>query len=103
MLFFFHGRARRHVFVKVPIEHPRSQLDGVLAKVVGSLCGTRDAPMIWQDCLRCQVKLLGFKESLHAPCLFFHEKQGVEVISQVDDLFVVGCLNDVEKVCHGFA
>ena len=43
---FLHGRARRHIFIEVPMEDPRSQLDGVLAKVVGSLCGTRDVPMI---------------------------------------------------------
>ena len=82
------------------MEDPRSQLDGVLAKVVGSLCGTRDSPMIWQDCLRCQMNFLGSRASLSVPC---HETKGVEVIAQVDDFFVVGCLNDVQHVCHGLA
>ena len=83
------------------MEDPRSQLDGVLVKVVGSSYGPRDSPMIWQDRLRFQMKLLGFKESLRVPCLFFHGTKGVEVIAEVDDLFVVGCLNDVKHVCHG--
>ena len=46
---------------EVPTEDPRSQLEGALAKLVGSLYGTRDAPLIWQDCLRCEMKSLGFK------------------------------------------
>ena len=37
------------IIIEVPTENPRSQLDEVLAKLVGSLQGTRDAPMIWQD------------------------------------------------------
>ena len=38
--------------------------------------------MIWQDCLRCRMKVLGFKESLR-------ETKGVEMIAHVDDLIVV--------------
>ena len=49
----------------------------------GSLYGTRDAPLIWQDCLRCQMKLLGFKESLRVPCVFYHETKDVEMIAHV--------------------
>ena len=81
--FFFMVVLDDTFFVEVFIEDPRSQLDGVLAKVVGSLCGTRDAPMIWQDCLRCQVKLLGFTESLRVPCVFYHETKGVEMVAHV--------------------
>ena len=43
---FSHGPTRRPNFIKVPTEDPGSKLHGVSAKVVGSLCGTRDAPMI---------------------------------------------------------
>ena len=59
--------------------------------------------MIGQDCLRGQIKLLGFKDSLRVPCMFQHETKGVEMIAHVDDLFVVGCLKDVQDVCRGFA
>ena len=100
---FFFGRARRPIFIEVPTEDPRSQLDGVLAKLVRSLYGTRDAPLIWQDCLRCQMKLLGFKESLRAPCMFYHKTRDVEMIAHVNDLFVVGCLKDDQDVCRGLA
>ena len=88
---FLYGRARRPIIIEVHTEDPRSQLDGVLAKLVGSLLGTRDAPMIGRDCLRGQIKL------------FHHETKGVEMIAHVDDLFVVGCLKDVQDVCRGFA
>ena len=84
---FLYGRARRPIFIEVPAEDPRSQLDGVLAKLVGSLYGTRDAPLIWQDCLRGQMKLLRFIESLRAPCMFYHETKDVQTIAHVDDLF----------------
>ena len=47
--------------------------------------------MIGRDCLRGQIKL------------FNHETKGVEMIAHVDDLFVVGCLKDVQDVCRSFA
>ena len=72
-------------------------------KWVGSLYGARDAPMIWQDCLRGHMKLLGFIESLRAPCMFYHATNDVEMIPHVDDLFVVGCLKDVQGVYRGLA
>ena len=53
---FLNGHARRPIVIEVPTEDPRSQLDGV-----GSLSGTRDAPMIGKDCLRGQIKLLRFE------------------------------------------
>ena len=34
---FLYGRARRPIIIEVTTEDPRSQLDGVLAKLVGSL------------------------------------------------------------------
>ena len=66
-------------------------------------CTGRDAPMIWQDCLRGQMKLLGFTESLRVPCMFYHETKDVEMIAHVDDLFVVGSLKDVQEVYRGSA
>ena len=39
--------------------------------------GARDAPMIWQECFRCQMKLLGFKESLRLPRMLYRETKGV--------------------------
>ena len=86
-----YGRFRRPILHRgSQREDPRSQLDGVLAKKVESLYGTRDAPMIWQDCLRCQMKLLGFKESLRSPCMFHRETKGVEMIAHVDAWFRAG-------------
>ena len=70
---FLNGRARRLIIIEVSTEDPGSKLHGVLAKVVRSLYGTRDAPKIWQDCLRCQMKVLGLKDSLRVPCMFYHE------------------------------
>ena len=43
-------------------------------------------------------ELLAFRESLRAPCVFYHEAKGVEVVAHVDDFFVVGCLKDVQDV-----
>ena len=100
---FLYGRARRPFFIEVPAEDPRSQEEGMLAKLIGSLYGTRDAPLIWQDCLRNEMKRLGFVESLRVPCLFFHAFMNVEMIFHVDDLFVVGPLENVKKVYHGLA
>ena len=82
---------------------PRSQLDGVLTTLVGSLCGRCDAPLIWQNCLRCRMKLLGFKESLRVPCKFYQETKDVEMVAHVDDISVVGCSKDVQDVYRGLA
>ena len=101
--FLIYGRARRSIFIDVPTEDPWSQLDGVFAKLVGSLYGTRDAPLVWQDWLRRPMKLLGFKESLRVPCMFYQETEGVEIIAHVNDLFVFGCLKDAQDVYHGLA
>ena len=100
---FLYGPARRPIFVDVPAEDPRSQEEGMLAKLVGSLSGTRDAPLIWQDCLRNEMKRLGFVESLRFPCLFYHSFMNVEMIVHVDDLFVVCPLENGKKVYHGLA
>ena len=86
---FLYGRARRPIFIDVPAEDPRSQEEGMLAKLIGSLYGTRDAPLIWQDCLRNEMKRLGFVESLRVPCLFFHVFMNVEMIVHVDCLSLV--------------
>ena len=75
----------------------------MLAKLVGSLYGTHDAPLSWQDCLRCQVKLLGFEEPRRVPCVFYHETKDIEMIAHGDDLFVVGGLKDVQDVYRGLA
>ena len=91
-------RVRRPTFIEVPTADPTSQLDGVLATLVGSLYGRRDAPLIWQDRLRCQMNLLGVKESLRVRCKFYHETKDVEMVAHVDDIFVVGCLKDVQDV-----
>ena len=49
------------------------------------------------------MKLLGFKESLRVPCMCYHDTKDVEMIAHVDDLFVVGCLKDVQDVYHCLA
>ena len=100
---FLSLRARRLIFIEVPTADPRSQLDGALATLVGSLYGPRDAPLIGQDRLRCQMKLLGFKESLRVPCKFYQETKDVEMVAHVDDISVVGCSKDVQDVYRGLA
>ena len=100
---FLFGRARRPIFIEVPTADPRNQLDGVLTTLVGSLYGPRDAPLIWQDRLRCRMKLLGFKESLRVPCKLYQETKDVEKVAHVDDIAVVGCSKDVQDVYRGLA
>ena len=75
------------VLIEVPTEDPGSKLHGVLAKVVGTLCGTRDAPMT-------------LRVPMHGPS---RDKQVSTVTAHVDDLFVVWCLKDVQDVYHDLA
>ena len=46
----FYGRDQRFLFMIVTAEDLRSQEEGMLSKYF--FFGTRDAPFIWQDCLR---------------------------------------------------
>ena len=79
---FLYGRARRRIFIEVPTEDPRSQLDGVLAQLVGSLYGTRDAPLIWQDLSPTSDEIAGdSKNHFVSNALLYHETKGVEMIA----------------------
>ena len=75
---------------RFPEKTQGGQLDGVLAKLAGSLHGARDAPLIWQDCLRGTMKLMGFVESPRVPCMSYHETKDVEMIAHVDAWFRAG-------------
>ena len=64
---FLFGRVRRPIFIEVPTADPRSQLHAVLTTLVGSLCGPRDAPLIWQDRLRCADQIVGIQRITSCP------------------------------------
>ena len=47
-----YGDARRSLYVELPLEDPSAASGQYFGKLERAMCGTRDAPMIWQDHLR---------------------------------------------------
>ena len=92
------GRARRAFLSRFP---QKSQLDGVLANW-------------WDHCTRCSTDLatlslmsdeiVGMQRitscPMHVPS---RDKKDAEMSARFYDLFVVGCLKDVQEVYHGLA
>ena len=66
---FFHGEARRELYVELPDEDPM-KAKGFVGKVCRSLYGLRDAPLCWQDTAERVLLCLGFVQGLADPCTF---------------------------------
>ena len=87
---FLYGVARRKIFIKLPAEDPRSASGKWVGRLLRSMYGTRDAPMIWQAEVRAAMIDLGFRPSSTQPCVYFHDARQMEVITHVDDFFITG-------------
>ena len=79
---FLYGDARRSLYVELPPGR-------YVGKLERAMCGTRDAPMIWQDHLRETLLDMKFKECISHPGVFQHEPRDSLLCVNVDDLFAV--------------
>ena len=67
---FLYGDARRPLYVEFPPDDPLPASGRYVGKLERAMCGTRDAPMIWQDHLRKRPLDMKFKESVTHPGCF---------------------------------
>ena len=61
---FLYGDARRSLYVELPPEDPLAASGRYVGKLQRAMCGTDDAPMIWQDHLWKTLFDMKFKESV---------------------------------------
>ena len=66
-----------------------------MGRLKKSLCGTRDAPELWQKELVSTLKDLRFKDSRLHPGFFYNQGREIALVSHVDDLLVGGTLEDL--------
>jgi hypothetical protein len=90
---YFHAKARRQVFVKLPPEDDEEGMCGELGK---SMYGTRDASQNWEEEYGSTMLKLGFTKGLASPCVFYHEKRNLRVVVHGDDFTILGWANDLD-------
>ena len=88
---YFHAKARRRVFVRLPEEDHEDGMCGLLVK---AMYGTRDAAQNWEHEYIEFMDNAGFVKSRATPCMFFHRGRNVRVVIHGDDFTVLG--NEVE-------
>ena len=86
---FLYGMARRKIYIKLPPEDPQHG-QGVMGRLLRSMYGTRDAPMIWASEVRAAMEKVGFKQCTTNPCVFKHFDWDIEAVTHVDDFLLVG-------------
>ena len=87
---FLYGMARRHVFVRLP--------DGRVVKLIKSLYGTRDAPMIWADHLADTLTQLGLIRTKLNPAVWTTKDSQLHLAVHVDDLLISGSRQAVKEL-----
>ena len=88
---YFHARARRRVFVKLPEE---DQEEGKCGMLLRAMYGTRDAAQNWEHEYIEFLGKEGFSKSLATPCMFYHRVRDIRLVVHGDDFTVLG--NEVE-------
>ena len=92
---FLYGDARKSLYIELPNEDPMSASGRHVGKHERAMCGTRDAPMIWQDHLRETLLEMKFKESDTHPGLFQHETRDILLCVHVDHVLFTGLRDDL--------
>ena len=86
---YFHAKARRDVYVKLPREAPGVGMCGKLNK---AMYGTRDAAQHWEYEYVEFLAGSGFKQGRATPCMFYHPDRELRVVVHGDD-FTLGGLS----------
>ena len=87
---YFYTRSIRPTYVKLPAEDERSGEEGICAKLLMSMYGTRDAANNWSAEYTATLEKAGYVRGIANPCLFFNHNNGVSVMVHGDDFLAVG-------------
>ena len=75
---------------ELPAGYPGNEYGDQIGMLIKSLYGTRDAAHNWVEEVARYMKSIGFRRGKYNPCLYFHEKRGIEVMVHGDDFLSVG-------------
>jgi len=84
---YFHARARREVYVKLPAEDFEEGMCGRLNK---AMYGTRDAAQNWEEEYTEFMREWGFVTGVSNPCVMYHPERGVRAVVHGDDFAIAG-------------
>ena len=88
--FFFHAKAKRDVYVRLPDEDKAEGQEGTCGKFNCSMYGTRGAAQNWQAEISQPLVNSGFTHGAASPCVFYHEARGIRTLGHGDDYVSVG-------------
>ena len=95
----FYSDSTRELYVELPAEAKKLGED-VVAKLLKSLYGTRDAPPNWELQIRKVMMALGFKQGKSNPCIYCHAGRDLRTVVHGDDLTTAGTFENI-KWLHG--
>ena len=82
------------LYVDLPEEDAGYQ-QGFVGRLRLSLYGTRDAAVLWQECLSEHLISIGFVRAVSNPCVFFHAGRGLRAMVHGDDYATIGSAPDL--------
>ena len=82
---YFYARAKRPVYVKLPVEDMDKGDGGKCGRLGMSMYGTRDAALNWAKECGETLRAAGFKQGGSNPCLFRSDELDVSVMVHGDD------------------
>ena len=65
---YVNAKAQRELWVDIPAEHGE-YFPGAVGRLALALYGTRDAAMLWQECLAEHLVSIGFRRGVSNPCI----------------------------------
>jgi len=90
---FLYGKARCNIYIELP-EQDEEYGGNLVGRLVKSMYGTRDAPLIWRALMDEIMLELGFEKSLRQPGVYYHRERGIRAMIHVDDFLIIGNSKD---------
>ena len=84
---YFHARARRLVYVKLPEEDNE---EGKCGRLIKAMYGTRDAAQNWEYEYVEFMEGIGFRRGQSTPCIFWHKDKDIRAVIHGDDFTLLG-------------
>ena len=82
------------MYVDIPKEDPEWTPD-VVGRLKLALYGTRDAAMLWQECVAKHLVSIGFRRGKSNPCVYFHAARSLRTLVHGDDYASVGTVENL--------
>ena len=86
---FLYGDIEDDIYIELPEEDAKKKC-GYVGKLLKAMYGTRGAPQVWQEMVRKTMMGLGFVPSAAFPCVYYHTKKNLKVVTHVDDFLCGG-------------